>query len=66
MTRTLRTPEDLAEAGLIAPEAALALRAVAARYSIAVTPAMATLIGQAGAHRPAIPARARGADHRAA
>jgi lysine 2,3-aminomutase len=48
MTRTLRTPQDLVEAGLIAPEAAPALEAVAARYSIAVTPAMATLIREAG------------------
>jgi lysine 2,3-aminomutase len=48
MTRTLRTPQDLVEAGLIAPEAALALEAVAARYSIAVTPAMAALIREAG------------------
>jgi lysine 2,3-aminomutase len=49
MTRTLRTPQELVDAGLIAPAAASALEAVAARYSIAVTPAMAALIREAGA-----------------
>lgn len=49
MTRTLRTPEDLAQAGLIPPDSVPALADVAARYSIAVTPAMAALIRQAGA-----------------
>jgi lysine 2,3-aminomutase len=48
MTRTLRTPSELVDAGLIAPEAAPALEVVAARYSIAVTPAMAALIREAG------------------
>jgi lysine 2,3-aminomutase len=41
---TLRTPEALAEAGLIAAEQLDALQAVAARYAIAVTPAIAELI----------------------
>ena len=49
MTRTLRTPSELVDAGLIAPEAAPALAPVAARYAIAVTPAMAALIREAGA-----------------
>ena len=44
VTRTLRTLDDLAEAGLIAPERRLALEAVAARYAVAVTPGMAELI----------------------
>jgi lysine 2,3-aminomutase len=43
-TRTLRTPEGLAEAGLIAPEQVAALSQVAARYAVAITPAMAELI----------------------
>ena len=44
VTRTLRTLDDLAEAGLIAPERLPALEAVAARYAVAVTPGMAELI----------------------
>lgn len=46
-TRTLRTPEGLAEAGLIAPERVTALSAVAAQYAVAITPAMAELIDAA-------------------
>lgn len=43
-SRTLRTPHDLARAGLV-PEAAIpALQAVAARYATSITPAMAALI----------------------
>lgn len=42
--KTLLSPEDLAAAGLIAPNGAAALRPVAARYSIAVTPQIASLI----------------------
>jgi lysine 2,3-aminomutase len=49
MTRqTLRTPEALAEAGLIEPASLPALRRVAAQYAVAVTPAMAELIGDPG------------------
>ena len=48
MSRTLRTADDLAKAGLITPDAVAGLAAVAARYSIAVTPAVAALIGSAG------------------
>ena len=46
-SRTLRTPEGLAEAGLIAPERVEALSRVAARYAVAVTPALAELIDPA-------------------
>ena len=41
---TLRSLSDLVDAGLIAPERRLALEEVAARYAVAVTPAMAELI----------------------
>ena len=44
---TLRTAAALAEAGLIAAERLPALEAVAARYAVAVTPAMAELIDAA-------------------
>ena len=47
-TRTLRTPMALAEAGLVAPERAAALEAVAAQYAVAVTPAVADLIATCG------------------
>ena len=43
-SRTLRSPQDLARARLVAPEAVPALEAVAARYATAITPAMAALI----------------------
>jgi len=42
--RTLRTPDDLVTAGLIAPEARADAAAVAERYVVAITPAMAALI----------------------
>lgn len=45
--RALRGPDDLAAAGLIAPQAAAALEPVSARYAVAVTPAMANLIDMA-------------------
>jgi lysine 2,3-aminomutase len=45
--KTLRTPAALAEAGLIAPERVEALSKVAARYAVAVTPAMAELVDPA-------------------
>ncbi len=44
MSETLRTPDALADQGLIPPEAVQALRPVAARYAVAVTPALAALI----------------------
>jgi len=43
-SRTLRSPQDLARAGLVPAEAVRALEAVAARYATAITPAMAALI----------------------
>jgi lysine 2,3-aminomutase len=44
MTRSLRTAADLAGAGLVAPERLAELERVAARYAVAITPAMAELI----------------------
>jgi lysine 2,3-aminomutase len=44
MTRTLRTPAGLAEAGLIDPALTPVLQRVAERYAVAVTPAVAELI----------------------
>jgi lysine 2,3-aminomutase len=41
---TLRRPAELAEAGLIPPKRVAALEEVAARYAVAITPAMAALI----------------------
>ena len=42
--RTLRTPADLVNAGLAAPANLPDLQAVAARYAVAITPAMAELV----------------------
>jgi len=42
--RTLRTPEQLRDAGLVAPERVAALTEVAARYAVAIPPALAALI----------------------
>ena len=42
--RTLRTVADLADAGLVPESRVAALAAVAARYSVAVTPAMAAMV----------------------
>lgn len=47
MNRTLRSPADLAESGLITPDDLPALARVAARYAVAVTPDMADLIDPA-------------------
>ena len=44
MTRTLKSPADLAAAGLIEAERLPALERVAAQYAVAVTPALAELI----------------------
>jgi lysine 2,3-aminomutase len=46
-SRTLRSPRDLARAGLVALDAVPGLEAVAARYATAITPAMAALINKA-------------------
>jgi lysine 2,3-aminomutase len=43
-TRSLHSPAELLEARLIRPESLAALEEVAARYAVAVTPAMAELI----------------------
>ena len=45
--KTLRSSEALAQAGLIAPERLGPLRQVAARYAVAITPAMAELVDPA-------------------
>jgi lysine 2,3-aminomutase len=45
--KTLRSPKDLADAGLVAPERLPALERVAAQYAVAITPAMAELIATA-------------------
>lgn len=42
--RTLRTPADLAKAGIVAPDRVAELAPVAARYAVAITPALAELI----------------------
>ncbi len=46
-TRTIRTADDLAAAGLIPPVSLARQREVAARYAVAITPAMQALIGAA-------------------
>jgi lysine 2,3-aminomutase len=47
VSRVLHTTADLARAGLVAADAVHALEAVAARYAIALTPAVAALIDPA-------------------
>ncbi len=49
---TLRTPTELVAAGLLPSEARAAAEAVAARYAVAVTPAVAALIDRADAADP--------------
>ncbi|MEI9892189.1 MAG: hypothetical protein WDN45_18575 [Caulobacteraceae bacterium] len=59
MSRALRTPAELAAAGLIQAERIAELDPVAARYAVAVTPAIAALIDPADPadpHRPSVPA----------
>jgi lysine 2,3-aminomutase len=51
-TDTLRSPTALADAGLIADDRIAALNQVAARYAVAITPAMAELIDAADANGP--------------
>jgi lysine 2,3-aminomutase len=50
--RTLRSVTDLADAGLVAADREMALAPVAARYAVAVTPAMAALIDPSNADDP--------------
>ena len=52
MNKTLRSPSALAEAGLVAADRLATLNAVAARYAVAVTPALARLIDPADPHDP--------------
>jgi lysine 2,3-aminomutase len=54
MTKTgiLHTPSDLIDAGLAAPERLRELEQVAARYAVALTPALADLIDRADPHDP--------------
>jgi lysine 2,3-aminomutase len=49
---TLRSPQALADAGLIAPERLPALERVAAQYAVAITPALAELIDLADPDDP--------------
>jgi lysine 2,3-aminomutase len=51
-TKTLRTPQDLVDAGLIDADARNAVGKVAARYAIAITPAIAELIDRADPNDP--------------
>jgi len=51
-TATLRKPVELCEEGFIAPARVAELEAVAARYAVALTPAMAELIDTADAQDP--------------
>ena len=50
--KTVRRPAELVGAGLIAPGRLAELEAVAARYAVAITPAMAELINPADPHDP--------------
>ena len=52
MNRPLRSPDDLAAAGLVSPAELPALRAVAARYAVSITPDMAELIDPSDPHDP--------------
>ncbi|MBL8772535.1 MAG: lysine-2,3-aminomutase-like protein [Phenylobacterium sp.] len=55
--RTLRTPAELAGAGLIAPGRVAELEAVAARYAVAITPAVAEAAARSeGVARQFVPA----------
>jgi len=52
VTRTLRTAEELADAGLLPTDRLPALASVAARYAVALTPTMAALIDPADPRDP--------------
>jgi lysine 2,3-aminomutase len=51
-TKVLRTPADLAGAQLVGRDRIAALDAVAARYAVAITPALADLIDPSDPHDP--------------
>ena len=50
--KTLRTLSDLAGAGLVTDDKLPALEQVAARYAVAITPAMTALIDPSDPHDP--------------
>src|SRR6266540_465626 len=50
--KTLRHPAELADAGLVSPSRLRELERVAARYAVAITPALAELIDPADPHDP--------------
>lgn len=50
--RPLKSPAELLSAGFVAPESMAALEAVATRYAVALTPAMASLIDRADPSDP--------------
>src|SRR3984957_13475570 len=50
--KTLRTPSDLAAAQLVARDRLAPREEVAARYAVAITPALADLIDPADPHDP--------------
>ena len=52
LRQTLRTVADLSDAGLLPPDRAREAEAVAARYAVAVTPAVAELIDRHDAADP--------------
>ena len=56
--QTLRTPSELAAAGLIAPSRIPALDAVAARYAVAISPDIAALLGHNAIARQFLPSEA--------
>jgi len=51
-SKTLRSASDLAEAQLIKPERLAGLQKVAARYAVAITPALVDLMDAANPHDP--------------
>lgn len=51
-SRTLRSAADLADAGLVAPDAVVELAEVTAAYAIAITPALASLIDRTDPNDP--------------
>ncbi len=52
VAKTLRTPSELAAAELVGPDRLAALEKVAARYAVAITPALADLIDPSDPHDP--------------
>jgi lysine 2,3-aminomutase len=52
LTKTLRSPVELADAQLVSRDRFVALEEVAARYAVAITPAIAGLIDPADPHDP--------------